>query len=241
MGKALDSDKITFPNNNVAIIIQAEEQNDIRHTVEATGLNNTLPVLVVVGGASGVTRYQKQVIDHIMEQVATLAEDIGAAIVDGGTDAGIMASIGQARQKNQLDFPLVGVAVQNLVTWPGQSPADSSGPKRYPLEPNHSHFILVPGEDWGDESLSIAQVGTELARGQMSVTLLVNGGKIAEEDMAHSLDANRPVMVLAGTGRLADELAANPPDNELVRIASTANLGELADQVKSLLAETGSA
>jgi len=238
MGKVLNSNTITFPNNNVAIIIQAEELNDIRRTVEAIGLNNNLPVLVVVGGASGVTSDQKQVIDHIMEEVASLADDIGAAIVDGGTDAGIMASIGQARQKNQLDFPLVGVAVQNLVTWPGQPSADSSGHKRYPLEPNHSHFILVPGEDWGDESLSLAQVGTELARGKMSVTLLINGGKIAEEDMAHSLDANRTVMVLAGTGRLADVLAADPPDNELVKIASTADLSEFTDLVKSFLSET---
>ncbi len=174
-----------------------------------------------------------------MGHVATLAGDIGAAIVDGGTDAGIMASIGQARQKNQLDFPLVGVAVQNLVTWPGQPPADSKGPKRYPLEPNHSHFILVPGEDWGDESLSLAQVGTELARSQMSVTLLVNGGQIAREDMAHSLDDKRPVIVLAGTGRLADDLAADPPENELVTIVSTTDLSEFTDLVKSFLFEPG--
>jgi len=239
MGKALETHRITFPNNNVAMIIKTYEQNDIRRTLEEIGLSNTLPVLVVVGGASGVTNLQKQVIDHIMEQVVTLAGEIGAAIVDGGTDAGIMASIGQARQKNQLDFPLVGVAVHNLVTWPGQTSKDSSGQHRYPLEPNHSHFILVPGKDWGDESLALAQVGTELARGQRSVTLLVNGGEITKEDLDNSLDARRPVMVLAGTGRLADELAADPPDNELVKIVSTANLSELADQIKSLFAETG--
>jgi hypothetical protein len=37
---------------------------------------------------------------------------------------------------------------------------------------------------------------------------LVNGGEIAYEDVAESLTRGRPVVVLAGTGRTADAIAA---------------------------------
>ena len=40
------------------------------------------------------------------------------------------------------------------------------------------------------------------------MTLVVNGGEIAYADIEHSLEAGRPVIVLAGTGRTADAIAA---------------------------------
>jgi hypothetical protein len=41
-----------------------------------------------------------------------------------------------------------------------------------------------------------------------SVTVLVNGGEITLSDASYSLDEDRPVLVLAGTGRTADRIAA---------------------------------
>jgi hypothetical protein len=39
------------------------------------------------------------------------------------------------------------------------------------------------------------------------VTVLVNGGEIAWEDVAQSVKASRPVLVIEGSGRTADSLA----------------------------------
>ena len=41
-----------------------------------------------------------------------------------------------------------------------------------------------------------------------SLTLLVNGGDVSVEDVAESVKAGRPVLVVGGTGRAADALAA---------------------------------
>jgi hypothetical protein len=65
--------------------------------------------------------------------------------------------------------------------------------------------------DWGDESPWLSRVAAVLSDGQPSVTLLVNGGEIAYRDLALSLDAGRPAIVIAGTGRTADDIAASPP------------------------------
>jgi len=40
-----------------------------------------------------------------------------------------------------------------------------------------------------------------------AVTVLVNGGAIAQQEILQSLAHRRPVMVVSGTGRLADTLA----------------------------------
>ena len=58
-----------------------------------------------------------------------------------------------------------------------------------PLDPHHTHFILVPGKNWGDESFWIDQIAIQLAGDQPSVAVLVNGGKIAhDQDVPSNLE-----------------------------------------------------
>jgi SLOG in TRPM, prokaryote len=68
--------------------------------------------------------------------------------------------------------------------------------------------ILVPGQAWGDESPWLSRVATAMADGQPSLTLVINGGQITYDDIDNSLRAGRPVIVLEGTGRTADAIAA---------------------------------
>jgi len=52
------------------------------------------------------------------------------------------------------------------------------------------------------------RVAAEIAQGRPSITLLVNGGEIAWDDITKSVEAHRPVVVIKGSGRTADKLAA---------------------------------
>jgi hypothetical protein len=86
------------------------------------------------------------------------------------------------------------------------------------LDPNHTHFFLIPGDDWGDESSWIAKIATAITRDakatltggvsnlQKSITVLINGGNISRTDVEYSLLENRPTFVIRGTGRMADEI-----------------------------------
>jgi hypothetical protein len=163
------------------------------------------PVLVVVGGASGVSPEHLQIAAGILREYIIPALDRrGGAVVDGGTDSGIMRVMGLARSAAGASFPLVGVAAEGTVSLPGRTAA----PDAVRLEPHHTHVILVPGGRWGDESPWLSRVATVIAAGQPSLTLVINGGQITYDDIRHSLQASRPVIVVAGTGRTADAIAA---------------------------------
>jgi SLOG in TRPM, prokaryote len=124
-------------------------------------------------------------------------------VVDGGTDAGVMRLMGRARAETGAAFPLVGVAAAGTISLPGVPPPR---PDAAPLEPNHTHFVLVPGSTWGDEARWLARVASALAAGAPSVTVLVDGGETAWEDAAVSVEAGRPVIAVSGSGRAADTL-----------------------------------
>ena len=75
-------------------------------------------------------------------------------------------------------------------------------------------------------------MGTELAGGWPSISVLVNGGEISYTDVACSLRAGRPVLAVAGSGRAADQLAravrGGPADEDAMRLAAS-GLVEVVD------------
>ena len=178
---------------------------DIAGALDRLALRRGRPVLVLVGGAAGMADAHLATLRAVLrEAVLPLLHRLGAAVVDGGTDSGVMRVVGQVRRDDRAGFPLVGVAAEGTVKVPG---ADAPGPDAADLEPRHTHFVLVPGGQWGDESPWLADVADVVADGAPSATLVVNGGKITFVDVGASIARKRPVVVLAGTGRTADAIA----------------------------------
>lgn len=135
------------------------------------------------------------------EVLAPFAEQRGAIVIDGGTDSGVMQLIGRVRGSSS--FPLVGVVAAELAAESPNSESDAA-----PLEPNHSHFLFVPGTQWGDESPWLARFATVVANGRPSATVLVNGGDVTLSDAEQSVGAGRRVIAVSGSGGTADALAA---------------------------------
>jgi SLOG in TRPM, prokaryote len=180
------------------------EPADLSPTLKALGLAVHRPVLVLVGGAGGMMPDHLAGMAEAMKPLVPALDRWGAAMVDGGTDSGVMQVMGHARDSAGASFPLVGVAAEGTVIVPGRLPA----PDAAALEPHHTQVILVPGDAWGDESPWLSRVATAIAGGRPSLTLVVNGGQITYDDIGYSLRAGRPVIILAGTGRTADAIAA---------------------------------
>lgn len=177
---------------------------DIPAVLRALGVGVHRPVLVLVGGAGGMTPDDLAVMAGALGRIIPVLDGWGAAIVDGGTDSGVMQVMGRLRAAAGARFPLVGVAAEGTVIVPGTS----ARPGAAAVEPHHTQVILVPGQAWGDESPWLSQVAAAIADGRPSLTLVVNGGQITYDDIDHSLLAGRPVIILAGTGRAADTIAA---------------------------------
>jgi hypothetical protein len=177
------------------------------------GLELDVRVLAVVGGAAGMSERDGEVVAAVLgEVVVPVLLQTGGTAVSGGTDAGVMGALGRARAAAGAAFPLVGVAAEGLV-----DTGDGARGELTALEPNHTHFVLVPGEVWGAESPWLFDVAMAIAGVRPAVTLVFNGGAITLDDVEHSLERGIPVVVLAGTGRMADRIAALDAQDARIR------------------------
>lgn len=212
------TETINFPDQATRSVFPKERSN-LAQAIMELDLKDGYPVIVLIGGE--IEDQQRDVTRQAIQAIAKTAEDMGAVIICGGTDMGVMAEIGQIRSQNGYRFPLVGVTPEELVTWPG-GPLNPKflwlGKERWELESHYSHFILVPGSEFGDESPWIDDAAILLSKGHQSVTILINGGDISRKDIEVSLENGRPVIVLSNTGRLADELARQPERNGLITV-----------------------
>jgi hypothetical protein len=189
--------------------VNISDDSEIQNALKQLEVPHPKTVIVLVGGAGGIGWLDKFPMRKAVGIVAQLAEKTQSVVLDGGTQAGIMTEIGKQREHNKFSFPLIGVVFDSLLMT--EEPASI-------LDPNHTHFFLIPGDDWGDESSWIAKIATAITRDakatltggvsnlQKSITVLINGGNISRTDVEYSLLENRPTFVIRGTGRMADEI-----------------------------------
>jgi SLOG in TRPM, prokaryote len=210
--------KISFPSQEVLCVFPSEP-SELVQGVSELQLNDGYPVIVLIGGA--IDEQQAGAARWAIQTITRVAGDLHALVVCGGTDMGVMAEMGQIRWKSGYKFPLIGIAPEALVTWtdgPHSTKFLWWGTQRWQLEPHYSHFILVPGSQFGDESPWIFDTATMLSKDHRSVTILISGGEVSKKDIDLSLENGRPVIVLSRTGRLADELARQPNRHKLITV-----------------------
>jgi hypothetical protein len=131
----------------------------------------------------------------------------------------------------------------------GSAPRQDRGEiePRVTLDPHHSHFLLVPGERWGDESPWLTAAAERLAGGRGTLMLVAGGGEVTRWDVLHRLRQRGRVLVLAGSGGTADALVAwcrgaQPPPVAALTEADHARIEVLdlmaaRDQLPRLLAQ----
>jgi hypothetical protein len=229
--------KIDFPDRQTLCVFPGKRE-DLAEAISELHLGGNFPVIVLVGG--GIDEHEAEATQRAIQTISKIAEDMNALVICGGTDMGVMAKIGQIRSQNQCKFPLVGITLEELVTWPG-GPHNANflwlGKKRWQLEPHYSHFILVPGSDLGDESPWIVDAATILSKGHRSVTILINGDEVSRKDIELSLEKERPVIALSRTGRLADELSRQPNRNKLITVAPAHDEVRIAEVIHAALSD----
>jgi len=215
--------QISFKGDNTAKAAYISDNADIDNAIEELQIPNPKTVIVLVGGAGGIGWMDKFPMRKAIGIVARLAEETQSVVIDGGTQAGIMTEIGRQRKRNKFSFPLIGIVFDSLLI--------KEDPQSI-LDPNHTHFLLIPGKDWGDESAWISKIATTIAGDKKSITILVNGGNISRTDVEYSLLENRPTFVMRGTGRMADEIILT---GKVVAIDISQNPDDILEFLKTRL------
>jgi hypothetical protein len=175
---------------------QADLEAELAHLVRDRSL-------LLVGGADFASA-DLAIVGGIRAFLLTLAmhcDATGTAVVDGGTDAGVMRWFADARAAIGGTFPLVGVA-------PRFAFERTTGEGRpITVAPGHAVVLAVPGEHFGEEMPWLFAAVDHLGSNRPAPTILVNGGDLAATEARMRLASGQLVVVVAGSGRAADALA----------------------------------
>ena len=223
-------DTITFGNGNHAVVVTARRDTDAQTILNSLGIAQPRALIMVFGGAKGLDDSRKaRLAELFRDAIAPAAAESGALIIDGGTQSGVMAMMGEALARDGRGCQLLGIAPARKVRYPG-SPSDADTEHRAALEPNHSHFVLVESDEWGDETGMMFKL-TE-ALDVRPATMLINGGRIAGNEALQSVRNGWQLLVIEGSGRFADEVSAAMHDGQ---VAKSVNVREIVNSGRVVL------
>ena len=158
--------------------------------------------VALIGGADALSDDDRAALEQFFAVLVEHLEGTGTAVVDGGTDSGVMRLIGDERAARNASFRLVGVVPSGALERRTRDGAEIR------LAPGHPEIVLVPGSAFGDESEWLFAAADHLGGGS-APTIVINGGRLTHEEATARLAADRPVVAVAGSGRAADELAGD--------------------------------
>ena len=220
---------IVLPGERRALAVLAPADVSGTDAVAALALPPPRGVIVLNGGTVDLPSDLSTPLGRIIgDGIARVAVEERLTVVTGGTDAGVFSLFGQALGGDGTG-PCIGVVPAGRVSWPGRTLQATPAPDSedlVPLERHHSHFLLIAGEEWGIETDAMLALSEALSVDCASLAVLAGGGAGARREVLGHARAGREVIVLAGTGRFADELAnamftGRAADPETASIAAT--------------------
>jgi hypothetical protein len=204
---------IQFPQGNRARAIYVPQDAAGQQIFDALDLPQPRALVVLNGGTAGIEAGLQARLGRLLQDgLARVAAEEQITMITGGTDAGIFGLLGAGLAKWGRTAPCIGVTVSGWVTWPGRIPRWL--PRRWfdrgriPLEPHHSHFVLVEAHDWGDETATMYELVVALSQNGPSLVIFAGGGGITMREMEANARLGQRMILLAGSGRTTDAVLA---------------------------------
>jgi hypothetical protein len=188
------------------------------------GLDRDRPVLAVAGTTNDLEPDHAEMLFPFLVAAVGAAARSGAVIVTGGTDSGVFHMLGLALAAAP-DSPaaVIGVAPGALIG-DGAAPGSDG---RTPIDPQLTALVRTPGNAWGDETPPLSRLVSTIAGEHPAVVLLIGGGDGTRVEVIEHLLHRRPIVVLGGSGRLADAVAqglSSSPDTDLRSLVATGDI-----------------
>jgi hypothetical protein len=230
-----------FQNGREAVVVLPHIKATGKEIVGALGIAPPKALILIVGGADSIDANLKPRLSQLFgRSIARAAFDVGATVIDDGTASGVTEMMGQGVADHGYKCPLIGVAPLSQVNYPV-----GPGGKNTDLDPNHSHFVLVEGNSWGDELGVVEELVECFTEEARAIAILANGGPRSRKEVLHIVRRDLPLLIVEGSGGLADEIAAawrarssqpEPADPEMAEIIADGNieLHGLANSIKGM-------
>ncbi len=194
MTSLFQTDTIEFANGNKARFLRTSASADVNDIISVLDLSHCKSILIINGRTSELDSQAENRLKDIFKHLAKFIHQESITVVTGGSNAGLFQLFGQAiGQAGGPEAPLVGVTVSGL-----------AGIHR--LEPHHTHFILVEGNEWGDETSIMYNLVSVLANFRPCLALFAGGGKITLLEMLQNVSQNREMILVEGIGGITEAI-----------------------------------
>lgn len=196
----LSVETIRFANEQEALLAHVDQNTPAEAIIDALKLPQPRALICLNGGTAELGVALQAALHRLMvDGLARAACENSIMLVTGGTDAGIFSLLGAGLEKWKPQAPCLGVVPSKPVTWPGRA-----GGGETQLEPHHSHFLVVDGDSWGDETRTMYSVVQSLSRNCPSLAVFAGGGDITLREMQVNVEQGREMVLIAGSGRNTD-------------------------------------
>jgi SLOG in TRPM, prokaryote/SMODS and SLOG-associating 2TM effector domain 1/Protein of unknown function (DUF4231) len=217
---------IHFQNSNRALAILPSAKNKAEDLVATLDIPACQALILILGTAEGPDeQLLPQLAPLYGRGIARAAREVNAIILDSGTKTGVISLMGEGVASYGYQSVLIGVAPKNKISYADNGAAGT------PLEPNHSHFVLTEGAEWGSETPLLFNLARALINRQPAaapegkpekqapapapapaplpaLAILAGGGPQARTEVLRAVRLNMPLVVIEGSGGLADEIAS---------------------------------
>ena len=190
---------IHLPNDNIATAVLPDRAASPQELLDRLRIEPPRGVVILNGGTAQLAPPLETRLRLILaDGMARVVAEEHLTVVTGGTDAGIFHLFGEGLARWGRTAPCIGVAVDALTIRPGHPQGEAL------LEPHHSHFVLVEGRQWGDETKTMYALAAALAHDCPSLAVFAGGGEIALDEMRANITQGRTMLLLLGSGRNTD-------------------------------------
>ncbi|OUD12525.1 DUF4231 domain-containing protein [Thioflexithrix psekupsensis] len=207
----LKLETLTFAQGKKAAALQVPLHYDRpENLLSMLNIKSPKAGIILSGGAE---KLEAELAIHLSQLfsrgIAKAAANMEALFITGGTDSGIMRLLGRSVDDHGYKTPLLGITPRGCCDVLTPANEEKNKSEKIQLEPHHSHFILVDSETWGAETETMFQLADHLFTHERVplVTLLINGGELSKLEILRSVRLGIPVIIVEGSGRLADQLA----------------------------------
>ncbi|MGH1363914.1 MAG: DUF4231 domain-containing protein [Calditrichia bacterium] len=196
---------ILFKNGHSAHSVLHNDSTSIKNIVRSLKLPDFEGVIVIVGGTQESEDAEKNSrIEQLFNRgILQAALNTNALLIDGGTDYGVMKKLGQAVADRSERPVILGIAPRGKINLPGENVEGN-----HSLEPNHSHFVFADSAKWDDSTSLMFRLAEQLSNDKPVMAVLVNGGKTSKDCIVQATRRGWRTLVLKGSERLADQIAA---------------------------------
>jgi hypothetical protein len=229
--------EVVFANGRRAPLITVSASTPVRDVLARLNIEPPSATIIILGG-------QPPLGESVTARLATLfgrgvapaAINSRAVVIDSAAKSGVGGFLGQLAAVHVEQSVFIGVAPRACVPMANGLIHDPSE-----LDPNHTHFVVTPGERWGDESDMVDLLARELVpTGKTAVAILAGGDTRTRVAALRCLQRGWGLIVIEGSGGTADEIVnlrkkPNTPaaDPIVAEIATRGDVYILPDEARA--------